>query len=232
VDEEIYILLTKVFGSPLQEIVRKIHYNDKDVYPEIEIHLLKYKVIVLCKNLLEDEELIHLIQLKKIQISREKTFNNLVTKIIRSLNYEVELIKGEKLIDNDMQRNMKFHIIIPDFVEQEKDKNLQYNLIDCYYSKYSSFIEKINGKEIDGDDLDRRLEEMKIGEEDIIIIELNLDKSEKWFINIKSMDDYIKCSLCSEPIKGKSFPCNKCPILSYSTFIISSNKNKLFNKSK
>ena len=50
-----------------------------------------------------------------------------------------------------------------------------------YYSKYSSFIEKINGKEIEGDDLDRKLEEMKIGEEDIIIIELNLDKSEKWY---------------------------------------------------
>ena len=226
VDEDIYNLLTKVFGSPLQEIVRKIHFNEKDQYPEIEIHLLKYKIIVLCKNLLEDEQLCHLIQLKKVQISREKTFNNLVTKIIRSLNYEVELIKGEKLISNDMQRSMKFHIIIPDFIEQEKDKNLQYNLLDCYYNKYSSFIEKINGKEIEGDDLDRRLEEMKIGEEDTIIIELNLDKSEKWFINIKSMDDYVKCSLCSEPIKGKSYPCLKCNFYIYCSEKCRDNDNK------
>ena len=215
VDEEIYNLLTKVFGSPLQEIVRKIRYNEKDTYPEIEIHLLKYKIMLLCKNLLEDEQLSHLIQLKKIQISREKTFNNLVTKIIRSLNYEVELIKGHKLIDYDMQRNMRYHIIIPDFIEQEKDKNIQYNLLDCYYNKYSSFIEKINGKEIEGDDLDIKLEEMKIGEEDIIILELNLDKSEKWFIQIKSNDDYIKCSLCSNLIKSKSFPCTKCNFYVY-----------------
>ena len=215
VDEDIYNLLSKVFGSPMQEIIRKIHYNEKDIYPEIEIHLLKYKIIVLCKNLLEDEQLCHLIQLKKIQISREKTFNHLVTKITRSLNYEVELIKGEKLINFDIQKNMRYHIIIPDFIEQEKDKNIQYNLLDCYYNKYSSFIEKINGKEIEGDDLDKKLEEMKIGEEDIIILELNLDKSEKWFINIKSMDDYIKCSLCSNPIKGKSFPCKKCNFYIY-----------------
>ena len=216
VDEDTYKLLTKVFGAPLQEIVRKIHYNEKDItYPEIEIHLLKYKILILCKNLLEDEKLCHLIQLKKIQISREKTFNHLLTKIVRSLNYEVELIKGEKLIDSDMQRQIKYHIIIPDFIEQEKDKNIQYNLLDCYYNKYSSFIEKINGKEIEGDDLDRRLEEMKIGEEDIIIIELNLDKSEKWFINIKSMDDYVKCSLCSNPIKGKPYPCHKCNFYTY-----------------
>ena len=215
VDEDIYNLLEKVFGSPMQEIVRKIHYNEKDTYPEIEIHLLKYKVIVLCKNLLEDEQLCHLIQLKKIQISREKSFNNLVSKIVRSLNYEVELIKGEKLIDYDIQRNMRYHIIIPDIIEQGKEKNIQYNLLDCYYNKYSSFIEKINGKEIEGDDLDKKLEEMKIGEEDIIILELNLDKSEKWFINVKSMDDYIKCSLCSKPIKGKSFPCKKCNFYIY-----------------
>ena len=130
----------------------------------------------------------------------------------------MELIKGEKLIDSDMQRQIKYHIIIPDFIEQEKDKNIQYNLLDCYYNKYSSFIEKIIGKEIEGDDLDRRLEEMKIGEEDIIIIELNLDKSEKWFINIKSMDDYVKCSLCS----NKNFVLNKSfSIISYLSFNIS-----------
>ena len=215
VDEETYNLLTKVFGSPLQEIARRIHYNDKDAFPEIEIHLLKYRVIVLCQNLLEDEKLCHLVQLKKIQISREKTFNHLVTKLIRCLNYEVELIKGKKLITDDMQINKRFHIIIPDFIEQERDKNIKYNILDCYYNKYSSFIEKINGKEIEYDDLDRKLEEMKIGEEDIIIIELNFNKSEKWFINVKSMDDYIKCSLCSNPIKGKPYPCHKCNFYTY-----------------
>ena len=78
----------------------------------------------ICANiltvLLEDEKLSYLNQLKKIQISKEETFNHLITKIIRAINYEVELIKGKELIDYEIQRKMKFQMIIPDFIEQEK----------------------------------------------------------------------------------------------------------------
>ena len=84
----------------------------------------------MCKSLLEDEKLSHLNQLKKIQISKEETFNHLIIKIIRSINYEVEIIKGKELIDYEIQRKMKFQIIIPDFIEQEKGKNILYNILD------------------------------------------------------------------------------------------------------
>ena len=135
----------------------------------------------MCKSLLEDEKLSHLNQLKKIQISKEETFNHLITKIIRSINYEVEIIKGKELIDYEIQRKMKFQIIIPDFIEQEKGKNILYNILDCYYNKYSSLIGKISGKEISSDDLDKKLEEMKIGEEDVIIIEFLFNQNDNFF---------------------------------------------------
>ena len=217
VDEYFYNLLIKLFGRPINEISRKIHFKEKtSSFPEIEIHLLKYKILIFCKSLLNDEDLSHLIQLKKIQISKEKTFNNLITKIIRGLNYEVELIKGKgkEFIDFDTSRKMKFHIIIPDFIEQEKDKNILYNILDCYYNKYSSFVGKISGKEISIDDLDKKLEEMKIGEEDIVIIEFVLDKNDNFFLNIKSEDDSPKCMFCSEPIQNL-YKCEKCNLYSY-----------------
>ena len=116
VREDIYNILTKVFGHPLNEISRKIHINETENIPELEIHLLKFKIILLCKTLLNNEKLAHLNQMKEIQISRKKTFNNLVTKLIRSLNHEVALINGEELINFNMQKNMKYHIIIPDII--------------------------------------------------------------------------------------------------------------------
>ena len=216
VDEYFYNLLIKLFGRPLNEISRKIHFKDKNsIYPEIETHLLKYKVLVLCKALLEDEKLAYLNQLKKIQISKEETFNHLVTKIIRALNYEVDIIKGKELINYDLQRKMKFQIIIPDLIEQEKGKNILYNILDCYYNNYSSLIGTINGKEINTDDLDKKLEEMKIGEEDVIIIEFVFNQKENFFLNVKSIEDNIKCSLCSMTITQLPFKCQKCNLYLY-----------------
>ena len=216
IDEQSYNLLNKLFGPPINEISRKVHFKEKNSsYPEIEIHLLKYKILILCKNLLNDEELLHLIQLRKIQISKEKTFNNLITKIIRVLNYEIEIIKGKQLFDYDTQRKMKFHIIIPDFIEQEKDKNILYNILDCYYNKYSSFMGKISGKEISTDDLDKKLEEMKIGEEDVIIIEFVIDKNDNYFLDVKNNEDNPKCMQCSGNIGQISFPCEKCNLYFY-----------------
>ena len=217
VDEYFYNLLIKLFGRPINEISRKIHFKEKNSsYPEIETHLLKYKILVLCKSLLDDEKLAHLIQLKKIQISKEKTFNNLVTKIIRIFNHEVELIKGKELIDDEVRtRKMKYQIIIPDFIEQEKGKNILYNILDCYYNKYSSLLGKINGKEINSDDLDKKLEEMKIGEEDVIIIEFVLNQNENFFLHIKSVEDCIKCSLCSIIINQLPIKCEKCNLYLY-----------------
>ena len=216
VDDYFYNLLIKLFGRPINEISRKIHFKERNSsYPEIETHLLKYKVFVLCKSLLEDEKLCHLNQLKKIQISKEETFNHLVTKIIRSINYEVELIKGKELIDYEIQRKMKFQIIIPDFIEQEKGKNILYNILDCYYNKYSSLIGKISGKEISTDDLDKKLEEMKIGEEDVIIIEFLFNQNDNFFLNVKSIEDCIKCSLCSITINQLVYKCDKCNFYFY-----------------
>ena len=217
VDEEMYKILLKVFGQPLQEIKRKVHVSEKENIADIEIILLKYRIIIFCKELLNNDKLTHLIQFKKIQISKHKTFNDLIEKIIRSLNYEVELITGKKLISEEKisKKEIYYHIIIPDCIEQERDKNIKYTLLDYYYNKYSSFIEKINGKEILPEDLDKKLEEMKIGEKDIILFEINLEKTDKFFINLKSMDDYIKCSLCSNPIKGKPYPCHKCNFYIY-----------------
>ena len=215
-DENSYNLLIKLFGKPINEIARKVHFREKNSsYPEIEIHLLKYKILILCKSLLNEENLAHLIQLKKIQISKEKSFNNLITKIIRVLNYEVELIKGKKLIDYEIERKMKFHIIIPDFIEQEKDKNILYNILDCYYNKYSSFMGKISGKEINEDDLDKKLEEMKLGEEDVIIIEFVFDKNENFFLNVRNVEDVPKCMYCSNAIIQSSFPCDHCNLYLY-----------------
>ena len=99
-DEQSYNLLNKIFSNPINEISRKVHFKEKNSsYPEIEIHLLKYK---------------------------------LLTKIIRVLNNEIEIIKGKQLFDYDTQRKMKFHIIIPGFIDQEKDKNILYNILDYY----------------------------------------------------------------------------------------------------
>ena len=64
------------------------------------------------------------------------------------------------------------------------------NIIIFHHNK------KINGKEINSDDLDKKLEEMKIGEEDVIIIEFVLNQNENFFLHIKSVEDCIKCSLC------------------------------------
>ena len=233
VDEYFYELLIKLFGRPINEISRKVHFKEKSSsFPEIEIHLLKYRILILCKSLLNDDDLLHLIRLKKIQISKEKTFNNLVTKIIRGLNYEVELIKGKKLIEYEDERKMKFHIIIPDFIDQEKDKNILYNILDCYYNKYSSFIGKISGKEINEDDLDKKLEEMKIGEEDVIIIEFVFDKNENFFLNIKSEDDNPKCMLCSETITSTAFPCKNCNLYFYCSEKCRKNDKKHINYHK
>ena len=216
IDEYCYNLLIKLFGRPINEITRKIHFKERNSsYPEIETHLLKYKVFILCKSLLEDEKLSHLNQLKKIQISKEETFNHLITKIIRAINYEVELIKGKELIDYEIQRKMKFQIIIPDFIEQEKGKNILYNILDCYYNKYSSLIGKISGKEISSDDLDKKLEEMKIGEEDVIIIEFLFNQNDNFFLNVKSNEDCIKCSLCSITINQLVYKCDKCNLYFY-----------------
>jgi hypothetical protein len=56
IDEYCYNLLIKLFGRPINEITRKIHFKERNSsYPEIETHLLKYKVFVLCKSLLELE---------------------------------------------------------------------------------------------------------------------------------------------------------------------------------
>ena len=233
VDEYFYELLIKLFGRPINEISRKVHFKEKSSsFPEIEIHLLKYRILILCKSLLNDDDLLHLIRLKKIQISKEKTFNNLVTKIIRGLNYEVELIKGKKLIEYEDERKMKFHIIIPDFIDQEKDKNILYNILDCYYNKYSSFIGKISGKEINEDDLDKKLEEMKIGEEDVIIIEFVFDKNENFFLNIKSEDDNPKCMLCSETITSTAYPCKNCNLYFYCSEKCRKNDKKHINYHK
>ena len=233
VDEYFYELLIKLFGRPINEISRKVHFKEKSSsFPEIEIHLLKYRILILCKSLLNDDDLLNLIRLKKIQISKEKTFNNLVTKIIRGLNYEVELIKGKKLIEYEDERKMKFHIIIPDFIDQEKDKNILYNILDCYYNKYSSFIGKISGKEINEDDLDKKLEEMKIGEEDVIIIEFVFDKNENFFLNIKSEDDNPKCMLCSETITSTAFPCKNCNLYFYCSEKCRKNDKKHINYHK
>ena len=215
IDEYFFMLLSKLFGSPINEISRKIHYKENS-FPEIETHLLKYKILILCKNLLNDEELVHLIRLKKIQISKEKTFNQLVNKIVRALNYEIELIKGEILLKNyDHERKLKFHIIIPDFIEQEKDKNILYNILEYFYNNNYTYFEKINGKEISEEDLDKRLEEMKIGEEDVIIIEFILEKNENFFLNVKSVNDYPRCSLCSNPISQSPIFCEKCNYFFY-----------------
>ena len=43
VDEYFYELLIKLFGRPINEISRKVHFKEKSSsFPEIEIHLLKY----------------------------------------------------------------------------------------------------------------------------------------------------------------------------------------------
>jgi len=69
VDEYFYELLIKLFGRPINEISRKVHFKEKSSsFPEIEIHLLKYRILILCKSLLNDDDLLHLIRLKKIQI--------------------------------------------------------------------------------------------------------------------------------------------------------------------
>ena len=45
-DEQSYNLLNKIFSNPINEISRKVHFKEKNSsYPEIEIHLLKYKLL-------------------------------------------------------------------------------------------------------------------------------------------------------------------------------------------
>ena len=67
---------------------------------------------------------------------------------------------------------------------------------------------------------------MKLGEEDTIIIELSFDYEQKWFINVKSNDDYRKCSLCSNPIKVNKFPCRECNFYIYCSEECRENDNK------
>ena len=56
---------------------------------------------------------------------------------------------------------------------------------------------------------------MKIGEEDVIIIEFILEKNENFFLNVKSVNDYPRCSLCSNPISQSPIFCEKCNYFFY-----------------
>ena len=64
-----------------------------------------------------------------------------------------------------------------------------------------------------------KLDNLKISEDDILIVEIeHMPNKEKegfnWFINIKTEDDYLKCSLCQKPIYNK-FQCDDCTAYIY-----------------
>jgi len=211
IDQDTYSIIKKIFGVNY-ELERKIIENsDKEI--DIEVYLLKFKILILSHELLLNN-LKNLITVKKIQISKTETIEDLKNKIIRCLNIECKTYINKYIFDN---KSSKFHFILPE-LKSEKSKDEIYNIINCYYNNYSTYIEKISGIEIK-DNSKEKLDNLKISEDDILIVEIEyIPNKEKegfqWFINIKTEDDYLKCSLCQKPIYNK-FQCDDCTAYIY-----------------
>ena len=206
IDQDTYSIIKKIFGVNY-ELERKIIQNtEKEM--DIEVYLLKFKILILSHELLNDN-LRHLITVKKIQISKNHNIEDLKNKIIRCLNIECKSILNKYIFDN---KSSQFHFILPEFNSKKSKKEI-YNIINCYYNNYSTYIEKLSGKEIK-ENSKEKLDTFKISEEDLLIVEIENAPNKKkegfnWFIYIKTEDDYLKCSLCQKPIYTK-FNCDDC----------------------
>ena len=200
IDQDTYQLLKKCFGVNY-EIERKL-IND-DYY---EVYLLKFKILILSPVLVKNN-LTNFIRKRNFQISRNKTVKDLKAKIIRCLNSEIS--NKIDIKKNNLLSNPFFHIINPEFTSESQ--NEIYNIVNCYYNKYSQYKQKLKGSEITQDDM--ILENLKLCETDLLIVEIvNQEEKEQpqWFIKLKSVEDYLKCSLCSNPITGAKLTCDNC----------------------
>lgn len=210
IDQDTYHILKKCFGVN-QEVQRKLINNDY-----YEVYLLKFKVLVLSPVLIK-HNFTSLIRKRNFQISRNKTIKDLKDKIIRCLNSEMNnKIDEEKKINYFNSPN--FHIVIPEF--SDESQNEIYNIVNCYYNKYTVYKQKLKGTEITQDDI--ILENLKLCETDLVVIEIqNVDDNSssklQWFIKLKTLEDYLKCSLCKNPIIGSKYECDNCKNYIYCT---------------
>ena len=205
-DEKTYHILKNIFGNNY-EIERKIvKSNNEEGKNDIEIFLLKFKLLVLSKEFIK-HNITNLLRVKTIQIKKNHTIEELKNKIIRCINYESRILIDKIIFDNV---NWKFHFILPE-INQDNLKNDIYNILNCYLNNYSTYIEKIKGIEIDQNSK-KTLNNLKISKKDILIVEIehNKNKNSNWFINLKTTDDYIKCSLCQKPIYENKYKCDNC----------------------
>ena len=81
---------------------------------------------------------------QETKYNQGETIEDLKNKIIRCLNIECKSYINKYIFDN---KSSQFHFILPE-LKSEKSKDEIYNIINCYYNNYSTYIEKISGIEI------------------------------------------------------------------------------------
>ena len=182
VDQDTYVILKGLFGVNY-ELERKLINNDY-----YEVYLLRFKVLILSPELMRNNYY-NLIRVRNFQTSKNKTLKELKEKIMRCVNYEITLFNtnsnsnnnGSNSNNNKEQVNLfpkpKFHIVNLELTSETQSNDI-YNIVNCYLNNYATFKQKLKGIEITQDDI--LLETLKLGEKDLLIVEIiNDDKKTK-----------------------------------------------------
>ena len=106
-----------------------------------KFYLLRFKILILSPVLVKNN-LTNFIRKRNFQISRNKTVKDLKAKIIRCLNSEIS--NKIDIKKNNLLSNPFFHIINPEFTSESQ--NEIYNIVNCYYNKYSQYKQKLKGR--------------------------------------------------------------------------------------